>query len=188
MKSSGLHKLTGLQSFEWRLDSSLLSLKQHSQHSQKNSDVSASLIMQWIRICLPMQGPWVQSLVREYSSCLGAAKPMCHNYWAHAAATEARVTKPVLCKRRSQHREKTDRCKWSGAPALHTWRKPRCSSKDPVQYKYIHKEMVVCVVRSKAKGSPVEIKEVCRTTLNLSLLLSTLPWNKLHSVIQLTMV
>ena len=120
MKSSGLHKLTGLQSFEWRLDSSLLSLKQHSQHSQKNSDVSASLIMQWIRICLPMQGPWVQSLVREYSSCLGAAKPMCHNYWAHAAATEARVTKPVLCKRRSQHREKTDRCKRSGAPARQT--------------------------------------------------------------------
>ena len=38
----------------------------------------------WIRICLPMQGAWVQYLVWEDSTCCGATKPLCHSYWAHA--------------------------------------------------------------------------------------------------------
>ena len=33
------------------------------------------------RICLPMQGTWVWSLVQEDSTCHGATKPMSHNYW-----------------------------------------------------------------------------------------------------------
>ena len=37
---------------------------------------------QWLRIHLPVQGTWVQSLAREDSTCRGAAKPMCHSYWA----------------------------------------------------------------------------------------------------------
>ena len=43
-----------------------------------------SLVAQWLRIRLPMQGTWVWSLVREDPSCRGATKPMCHNYWACA--------------------------------------------------------------------------------------------------------
>ena len=39
-----------------------------------------SLVVQWLRICLPMQGIWVQSLAQEDSMCLGEAKPMYHNY------------------------------------------------------------------------------------------------------------
>ena len=39
-----------------------------------------SLVTQWLRICLPMQGTLVQSLAREDPTCCGAAKPMCHNY------------------------------------------------------------------------------------------------------------
>ena len=31
-------------------------------------------------VYLPMQGTWVQSLVREDPTCCGATKPMCHNY------------------------------------------------------------------------------------------------------------
>ena len=40
----------------------------------------ASLVAQWLRICLPMQGTWVRALVREDPTCLGAAKPVRHNY------------------------------------------------------------------------------------------------------------
>ena len=38
----------------------------------------ASLVVQWLRIHLAMQGTQVQSLVREDSTCRGAAKPVCH--------------------------------------------------------------------------------------------------------------
>ena len=40
----------------------------------------ASLVVQWLRICLPMQGTRVQALVREVPTCRGATKPMRHNY------------------------------------------------------------------------------------------------------------
>ena len=40
----------------------------------------ASLVAQWLRICLPMQGTRVQALVREDPTCRGATKPMRHNY------------------------------------------------------------------------------------------------------------
>ena len=44
-------------------------------------DISgASLVAQWLGIRLPMQGTWVQALVREDPTCRGAAGPMCHYY------------------------------------------------------------------------------------------------------------
>ena len=55
-----------------------------------------SLVAQWLRIHLPVQGAWVWSLVWENPTCHGTTKsvhhnywacalePMSHNYWAHA--------------------------------------------------------------------------------------------------------
>ena len=40
----------------------------------------ASLVAQWLRIHLPMQGTRVRALVREDPTCHGAAKPMHHDY------------------------------------------------------------------------------------------------------------
>ena len=40
----------------------------------------ASLVTQWLRIHLPMQGTQVRALVREEPTCRGAAKPVSHNY------------------------------------------------------------------------------------------------------------
>ena len=40
----------------------------------------ASLVVQWLRIRLPVQGTWVRSLVWEGPACRGAPKPVCHNY------------------------------------------------------------------------------------------------------------
>ena len=40
----------------------------------------ASLVAQWLRICLPMQGIRVRTLVWEDPTCLGATRPVSHNY------------------------------------------------------------------------------------------------------------
>ena len=50
---------------------------------QKSYSFGTSLVVQWMRIHLPIQGTQVQSLVQEDSTCHGATKAMCHNYWAH---------------------------------------------------------------------------------------------------------
>ena len=41
-----------------------------------------SLVVQWLRIRLPVQGTRVQALVQEDPTCCGATKLVCHNYWA----------------------------------------------------------------------------------------------------------
>ena len=41
-----------------------------------------SLVAQWLRIRLPMQGTRVRALVRKDPTCRGATKPVRHNYWA----------------------------------------------------------------------------------------------------------
>ena len=46
--------------------------------------MGASLVAQWLRICLPMQGTRVRAVVREDPTCYGATKPLHHNYWACA--------------------------------------------------------------------------------------------------------
>ena len=40
----------------------------------------ASLVVQWLRICLPMQGTQVRALVWEDPICRGATRPVSHNY------------------------------------------------------------------------------------------------------------
>ena len=47
---------------------------------QKQEKDGTSLVAQWLRICLPMQGTQVRALVREGPTCRGAIKPMRHNY------------------------------------------------------------------------------------------------------------
>ena len=49
-----------------------------------------SLVAQWIRIHLSMQGTWVWSFVQEDATCQGATTPVCHDYWAQALV-------PVSC-------------------------------------------------------------------------------------------
>ena len=46
----------------------------------KSRGARASLVVQWLRIRLPMQGTRGQALVREDPTCRGATKPMSHNY------------------------------------------------------------------------------------------------------------
>ena len=46
----------------------------------KNFYTGASLVAQWLRIRLPMQGTRVRALVWEDPTCRGATGPMSHNY------------------------------------------------------------------------------------------------------------
>ena len=50
----------------------------------KNPQMWTSLVVQWLRIRLPMQGTWVQSLGQEDPTCRRATKPTSHNCWARA--------------------------------------------------------------------------------------------------------
>ena len=43
---------------------------------KKKKDLRSFQVMQWIRICLPIQETWVQSLVWEDSTCPRATKPV----------------------------------------------------------------------------------------------------------------
>ena len=40
----------------------------------------ASLVAQWLRVCLPMQETRVRALVWEDPTCRGATRPVSHNY------------------------------------------------------------------------------------------------------------
>ena len=42
--------------------------------------LGTSLVAQWLRIRLPVQGSRVRALVWEDPTCRGATKPMRHNY------------------------------------------------------------------------------------------------------------
>ena len=46
----------------------------------KPKNVGTSLVAQWLRIRLSLQGTQVQSLVQEDPTCCGATKPVSHNY------------------------------------------------------------------------------------------------------------
>ena len=89
---------------------------------QIKATMRASLVAQWLRICLPMQGTRVWALLREDPTCRRATKPVRHNYWACALEPAshnywARVPQllkptrlePMLCNKRSHCNEKSAR-------------------------------------------------------------------------------
>ena len=55
-------------------------LKRSYVRMVQNSKVGTSLVVQGLRIPLPMQGTQVQALVREDPTCRRATKPVRHNY------------------------------------------------------------------------------------------------------------
>ena len=58
----------------------LFSISLVSSRSLITIIVWASLVAQWLRICLPMQGTQVRALVWEDPTCRGATRPVSHNY------------------------------------------------------------------------------------------------------------
>ena len=88
----------------------------------------ASLVAQWLRICLPMQGTQVRALVWEDPTCRGATRPVSHNYWACASGSCApQQERPRQWEARAP--------RWRVVPARHNWRKPSPRNEDPTQPK-----------------------------------------------------
>ena len=59
-------------SYPWKK----IKIKSKSTNKKKR----ASLVAQWLRVCLLMQGTRVRALVWEDPTCRGAAGPVSHNY------------------------------------------------------------------------------------------------------------
>ena len=64
---------------ELKLKSNLPKVKQLQLMELKNQTLWASLVAQWLRICLLMQGTRVRALVWEDPTCRGATRPVSHN-------------------------------------------------------------------------------------------------------------
>ena len=90
--TTDVHVVPGLtipvetKSWFFPLSTGLTSAKSLREHSWLQVGVpyktasGASLVAQWLRICLLMQGTWVRALVWEDPTCRGAAGPVSHNY------------------------------------------------------------------------------------------------------------
>ena len=50
-----------------------------TSQTHKNVHFWASLVAQWLRVRLPMQGAWVRALVWEDPTCRGVAGPVSHS-------------------------------------------------------------------------------------------------------------
>ena len=79
------------------------------------------LVVQWLRLQLPMQGTWVGPLVQE--------EPTCHGNQAHVPRSPCSATREAIAMRSPVHHA------WKVAPAHCSWRKPTNGSKNPVQFK-----------------------------------------------------
>ena len=88
----------------------------------------ASLVVQWLRIRLPMQGTRVRALVWEDPTYHRATGPVSHNYWACASGACAPQQE-----RTRQWEARAPR--WRVAPARRNWRKPSHRNEDPTQPK-----------------------------------------------------
>ena len=87
-----------------------------------------SLVVWWIRICRPVQGTTVWSLLWEDSTCCEATKPR-HNYWACALETTKHNCWACVLKL------KRPLTALKSIPTCRNLRKPTGSNKDPAQVK-----------------------------------------------------
>ena len=103
--------------------------------SFKNNQSRTSLVAQWLRVRLPMQGTRVRALVREDPTCHGATKPVCHNYWACALEPVS----PNYWSQCSTIREATTmrstHTATKSSPRSLQLQKATCSNEDPMQPK-----------------------------------------------------
>ena len=158
-----------------------LYLEAHTTWLNLNTHTWTSLVAQWLRIRLPMQGTWIQSLVRKDPTCRGATKPMRHNYWACALQPAShnywactleptshnywghmpQLLKPmrlesVLHNKRSHRNEKPAHCNKEWPPLCATREEPMHSNKDPTQPKqknYTHTSFTFYAKVSKVRIS-----------------------------------
>ena len=106
----------------------------------KMLNTGSSLVAQWLRICLTMQGhgfePWSGKIPRaaeQLSLCTTTTEPalehVSHNYWAHMPQLlKPACLEPMLCDEKPLQRE-AHALQWRVAPAHRNWRKLRAATK-----------------------------------------------------------
>ena len=90
-----------------------------------------SLVVPWIRICLPVQGTRVWSRVPEDATCCGATKPMHQNFWAQMCNYWSLPAQSLCCttgEATGTAQRETCALQWTAGPAHHCWRKPSSSN------------------------------------------------------------
>ena len=88
----------------------------------------ASLVVQWLRICLPMQGTRVRALVWEDPTCHGATRPV-------TTITEPAHLEPVLRNKRGRDSERSAHCDEEWPPLAATRESPRTETKTQHSHK-----------------------------------------------------
>ena len=104
-----------------------------SVRDEKTQTSWTSLVVQWSRICLPVQETQVLSLVPKDSACHKATEPVCHHCWAHGLqplkptrseataasglCTATREQNPLMATRESPQAAMKTRC---GQQQIHT--------------------------------------------------------------------
>ena len=92
--------------------------------------LGASLVVQDWRIRLAMQGTPAWSLVRDDPTWHRARKPMCHSYWVHKLRLlKPECLEPVLCNKRSHHKEKPTHSKKEQSQLAATRESPLAATK-----------------------------------------------------------
>ena len=94
----------------------------------KTTQIWTSLVVQWLKICLPIQGTWVRSLVWEDLTCLRPARTMRHNYWSPGVQSLCSPPRETTATRSPCTIPKS-------SPAPCNSRVPMCSNEDPVHPK-----------------------------------------------------
>ena len=92
-----------------------------------------------------MQGTRVRFLVQEYPTCLGAPKPVCHNYWACAL-------EPVLRNKRSHHNKSVhhnDTTRESPCTAMNTQISQKKKKKNPLLTYHFVSHWILSAMRHK---------------------------------------
>ena len=97
------------------------------------ADYRTSLVVQWVRICLPTQGTWVQSLVQKHPTCHRATKPVCHNYRSPWAWSLCSRTGEATAMRSLRAVTETSLCLLQLEKSLQEWR-PSTAKKKKESY------------------------------------------------------
>ena len=124
--SGKYHSYCGLWIRVWKILVWIIFIKKVPSNQQIKTPPRASLVVQWLGVCLPMQGTRVRALVWEDPTCHGAAGPVSHDCWACASGACA----PQQGRLRWWEAHAPQ---WRVAPACHSWRGPLHGNEDPTQ-------------------------------------------------------
>ena len=133
-------------------------LNKNGEKQTKKRVSRASVVVQWLRIHLPMQGTRVRALVWEDPTCCGATKPThhncwactlgpaCHNYWAHVPQLlKPTHLEPVLRNKRSHRNEKPAHRNEEWLPLDATRESPCAATKTQCSQKLINQFFFILI-------------------------------------------